>query len=99
MQRWENVHPDELARPAWATCRHCGRDILQVGGRWVDPEATGDDAVWRETCDEHDTFDAVHEPQARPAHVAGRWWTHPLVVVSVLFWAAVTAGVYFGMIR
>lgn len=31
------------------TCIHC------------DPEATGDDAVWRETCDSHDTFTAEHE--------------------------------------
>lgn len=44
------------------TCRFCGRDIINDGGRWVDPEATGDDIVWRETCDSHDTFTAEHEP-------------------------------------
>lgn len=45
------------------TCRHCGRVIEQdVEGRWVDPEASGDDSVWRETCDAHDTFVADHEP-------------------------------------
>lgn len=44
------------------TCRHCGRRIEQVEGLWIDPEATGDDSIWRETCDEHDTFTAEHEP-------------------------------------
>jgi hypothetical protein len=46
-----------------ADCRHCGRPIVNEGGRWVDPEATGDDSVWRETCDSHDTFTAEHEPE------------------------------------
>lgn len=46
-----------------ATCRHCSRHIEQVEGRWIDPEATGDDSVWRETCDSHDTFTADHEPE------------------------------------
>jgi hypothetical protein len=32
-------------------------------GVWVDPDATGDDSVWRETCDAHDTFIADHEPE------------------------------------
>ena len=46
-----------------ATCVHCSRDIVQdADGRWVDPAATGDDSVWRETCDSHDTFVADHEP-------------------------------------
>ena len=55
------------------TCRHCGRVIVLDNGLWVDPEATGDDSVWRETCDAHDTFIADHEPAltcdicARPA--------------------------------
>lgn len=45
------------------TCKHCGRGIFEdfLDG-WVDPEATGDDAVWRSTCDSHDTFIADHEP-------------------------------------
>lgn len=43
-------------------CRHCKRYIKLVGDVWIDPEATGDDSVWRETCDEHDTFTANHEP-------------------------------------
>lgn len=47
-----------------ATCRHCGRGIAHDGrGSWVDPEATGDDRVWRETCDAHDTRAAEHEPR------------------------------------
>ncbi len=47
-------------------CRHCGRAIkLEGGGEygWIDPEATGDDSIWREVCDSHDTFIANHEPQ------------------------------------
>lgn len=45
-------------------CRHCHRRIVRTddGHRWIDPEATGDDSIWRETCDEHDTFTAEHEP-------------------------------------
>jgi hypothetical protein len=43
-------------------CRHCERQIVEEDGRWVDPEATGDDSVWRETCEGNDTFEAPHEP-------------------------------------
>lgn len=46
------------------TCVHCHREIIHAGGRWVDPNATGDDSVWGETCDAHDTFVADHEPDA-----------------------------------
>jgi hypothetical protein len=45
------------------TCRHCGRSIVNDNGTWVDPEASGDDIMWRETCDSHDTFQADHEPK------------------------------------
>jgi hypothetical protein len=45
------------------TCRYCHRVITLVNGRWIDPEATGDDSVWRETCEEHDTFEAEHLPE------------------------------------
>lgn len=48
--------------PPAVECRHCHRAIEKHDGRWVDPEATGDDSVWRETCDAHDTFVADHEP-------------------------------------
>lgn len=44
-------------------CRRCGRRIINEGGMWVDPEATGDDLVWRETCDANDTFPSEHEPE------------------------------------
>lgn len=43
------------------TCRHCNREVVSVDGRWIDPEANGDDRIWRETCDSHDTFQAEHE--------------------------------------
>jgi hypothetical protein len=49
-------------RAETAVCRHCQRDIEKRDGRWIDPQANGDDSVWRETCDEHDTFAAEHEP-------------------------------------
>jgi len=45
-----------------STCKHCERAIVLEEGWWVDPRATGDDVMWRETCDAHDTFQAEHEP-------------------------------------
>lgn len=58
---------DRLPLPV--TCRHCGRTITYTEGGWIDPEATGDDSVWRWTCDEHDTFVADHEPTEATAAV------------------------------
>lgn len=52
------------------TCRYCGRDIVSEGGTWIDPEAAGDDATWRETCDAHDTLPAEHEPHERNPELA-----------------------------
>ena len=45
-------------------CRYCGRPIVLTSeGTWIDPEATGDDSIWRETCDSNDDdFSASHEP-------------------------------------
>jgi hypothetical protein len=44
-------------------CRHCGRSITYIeADGWIDPEADGDDVVWREMCDQHDTMVADHEP-------------------------------------
>jgi hypothetical protein len=46
------------------TCIHCGRVVVKGEPgeyEWVDPEATGDDKIWRETCDSNDTFLANHE--------------------------------------
>lgn len=57
---WQSVRPH---------CAHCGRSIVKnAEGVWIDPEAPatpedGDDHVWRETCDRHDTFIANHEPE------------------------------------
>lgn len=46
------------------TCRHCGRRIVNDNEKgWIDPEANGDDAIWRETCDAHDTMEAEHQPE------------------------------------
>lgn len=52
---------NETGYPA-EVCVHCDRIIVKENGLWVDPEATGDDSMWRETCDKHDTFSAEHEP-------------------------------------
>lgn len=48
-----------------ATCRRCGRTIYyNPTDGWIDPEATGDDSIWRETCDEnHEDRIAAHEPK------------------------------------
>jgi hypothetical protein len=48
----------------YGACVHCRREIHLVDGAWIDPAATGDDSVWRESCDAHDTFTAEHEPGA-----------------------------------
>lgn len=60
------------------TCIHCGRAIVRIsdGDRWIDPQANGDDSVWRETCDEHDTFTAEHEPDYR-SYVPGHVYLNP----------------------
>lgn len=39
-------------------CCYCHRDIQLDGGVWIDPAAIGDDSVWREVCDSHDSFPA-----------------------------------------
>lgn len=58
-----NVEGDaEWSGHSLTTCAHCRRSIVKEGGVWIDPDATGDDSVWRETCDAHDTFVADHEP-------------------------------------
>lgn len=46
-----------------ATCRFCDRTIQFVDRLWIDPEATGDDSLWRETCDSNDNDRiSAHEP-------------------------------------
>jgi len=44
-------------------CVHCERTVyLDSEGYWVDPEATGDDSIWREVCDANEgSFKADHE--------------------------------------
>lgn len=51
-----------------AECRFCHRWVVNdPNDGWVDPEATGDDVMWRETCEAHDTFEAEHEPLLCPS--------------------------------
>ena len=44
------------------TCTHCDRLIIMDDGVWIDPLATGDDSIWGETCNAHDSMFAEHEP-------------------------------------
>jgi hypothetical protein len=44
------------------TCIYCERKIvLTETGEWADMAATGDDIIWRYTCDKHDTFQGEHD--------------------------------------
>lgn len=43
-------------------CHYCDRVIIHTSVGWIDPAAHGDDAVWRETCGDNDTFAAEHAP-------------------------------------
>ena len=57
---------NHVSQETATTCQHCGRVIIfDDEDGWVDPEATGDDRTWRETCDANDTFTAKHEPTPR----------------------------------
>lgn len=43
------------------TCIYCARTIQETDTyEWADMAATGDDIVWRYTCDKNDSFLAVH---------------------------------------
>jgi hypothetical protein len=69
-------------------CKHCGRGIVNDAGFWIDPEATGDDEVWRETCDaNHEDRIAAHEPTeyARVIHTDA-----PLMPLTTMVGAAAT---------
>lgn len=46
-------------------CMHCGRTITATSTGWADMKATGDDTIWRYTCDENDTFPSDHEAEGR----------------------------------
>lgn len=43
---------------------------MRTADGWADPEATGDDELWRLSCDSHDTFTAEHEPKQDPVRFA-----------------------------
>ena len=43
------------------TCIYCARTVkLTDTGEWADMAATGDDIIWRYTCDENDSFQGEH---------------------------------------
>jgi hypothetical protein len=45
------------------SCKHCERTIELVNDTWVNPNAIGDDAIWREACEaNHEDRVAAHEP-------------------------------------
>lgn len=59
-----NALPGEPDSRADSTCRHCDRVIVLDKGTWMDLDATGDDRIWRETCDRNDQDRlAHHEPK------------------------------------
>jgi len=55
------------------TCKHCRRPIVSTEEGWADPLATGDDSVWRFSCDNNDTFTALHVPR-RDGQRFVRYW-------------------------
>lgn len=59
-----NVDDDRVsyAAPVETICGACSRRIVLCDGAWIDPEASGDDSMWREVCDASDTFTAEHVP-------------------------------------
>jgi hypothetical protein len=68
MKKWEYAQRmglSEFAIDDWVDerfiCDHCGRVVEQTDEGWADPEATGDDEIWRLVCDENDSFLANHE--------------------------------------
>ena len=64
------------------TCQFCSREIKNEAGLWIDPEATGDDSIWRDTCDANDGFDARHEP--KPEHLSAEYWAECLEIREYL---------------
>ncbi len=48
-----------------ATCKHCERHIIRYSREhsWIDPEATGDDSIWRESCGDSQAAYPEHEPK------------------------------------
>lgn len=76
-------------------CKYCNRRIVEREGEWIDPMATGDDEVWRYSCDENrDVFDARHEPQEEVTR-------YHLVTATVTYRVdgAHTMGEAVGMVR
>lgn len=70
MKKWEyaqHMGISEFAVDGWEDeqyfCRHCSRPVKQTDEGWADPDATGDDELWRLVCDGNDTFTAEHEGQ------------------------------------
>lgn len=42
------------------SCAYCSRPVVPTADGWADPEATGDDLIWRFTCDENSSFPSEH---------------------------------------
>ena len=75
----ERVSVSFAAEEGYGTvCRLCGREVVEDDGKWIDPEAAGDDVVWRETCGEASTIYAEHEPETGP----GTWCNSAAIVVD-----------------
>lgn len=44
-----------------STCIHCARTITATLTGWADMNATGDDRMWRYTCEATEDFQGLHE--------------------------------------
>ena len=64
VNRQNNKQKEKREMKTTTECRYCYRPIIETSEGWADPQATGDDRLWRFTCDSHDTFTAEHQPTA-----------------------------------
>lgn len=42
-------------------CIYCNRAVTLTDEGWADPNATGDDEIWRLVCDQNGSFPATHD--------------------------------------
>lgn len=47
-------------------CQHCQRRIIEREGEWLDPNASGDDRIWRYVCDGNiEEIYPYHQPEEK----------------------------------
>lgn len=50
-----------IVKGGFSICKHCERDVFLTDEGWADPNATGDDEIWRLTCDGNEAWPSEHE--------------------------------------